>query len=590
MNPRRAHSRSGRLWLSAAVVLLLSAGAATAQGITAQVDRTEATVEDRLVLTITIDGSQSAQPTLPELSDFDVVTGGQSTQMSIVNGRASSSVSHSFFLIPKRSGTFVIGSASVELDGRTYSSRPITVRILELSAQPSEPRDLFLTARVSTTESYVGQQVVYTWRFYRRVRIGDARLEPVEFGGFVVEDLGEVREYQSTINGVSYLVSEFRKALFPQEEGQITIPASRLTCEVVVRSPQRRRRSLFEDFLGNTTTQTKVLRSREITVEVKPLPAPPRGFSGLVGDFALEARVSQQDLKVGESATLRLTVKGSGNVQMIGEPVLPALPSFKIYDDKPQGSIERTGSKLTGYRAYRKALVPLEPGDLTIPSVALVYFDPDSGGYRTARTRPISLRVQPAEGQEELRLTESLSPGTGKLAVRILADDILPIYKGLDAVAPASLARRSPALLAGGLLAPPLLFLGTLMAHRRRQRFELDAGLRRRHRALRRAKRQLKEIGQAVAGGEQPLAARLASRCLREFIGDKLNLEGSALTPGEAGEELRSRGVPEELSAEVRRRLERLEAAQFGAAEIDQRRLAETLAVFLKRLEGAIRP
>ena len=86
------------------------------------------------------------------------------------------------------------------------------------------------------------------------------------------------------------------------------------------------------------------------------------------------------------------------------------------------------------------------------------------------------------------------------------------------------------------------------------------------------------------------MAARLASRCLREFIGDKLNLEGSALTPGEAGEKLRSRGVPEELSAEVRRRLERLEAAQFGAAEIDQRRLAETLAVFLKRLEGAIRP
>ena len=70
-----------------------------------------------------------------------------------------------------------------------------------------------------------------------------------------------------------------------------------------------------------------------------------------------------------------------------------------------------------------------------MPPVTLTYFDPEAGSYRQASTAAIALEVAPAEGKEELRLTESVAPSTGKVAVRILADDILPLYKGLDAVA-----------------------------------------------------------------------------------------------------------------------------------------------------------
>ncbi len=589
MARRIGPSAIARPWLAALLGGFLFAQIAAGQGISATVDRAEATLEDRIVLTITIEGSQRARPELPELPDFDVLPGGQSTQMSIVNGRASSSVRHSYFLVPKRSGTFTIGPASVELDDQVFVSQPISVRILAPSERPSGPRDLFLTARVSTTEPYVGQQVIYTWRFYRRVRIGDARLDPLEFNGFTVEELGEVREYESTVDGVSYLVSEFRKALFPQEAGPLTVPASRLTCQVAVRSPRRRRSSLFEDFFGTAATQTKVLRSREIKLDVKPRPAQPQGFSGLVGDFKLEADLSKRELKVGESATLRLTIKGSGNVQMIGQPLFPELSSFKTYDDKPQGSIDRSGSRLSGYRSYRKALVPLEAGDLTVPAVTLVYFHPGSGSYRTARTSPITLRVQPSDGQEELRLTESVAPDTGKVAVRILADDILPIYKGLDAVTQPVLGRHADALLAGGLAVPPLVFVGTLMAHRRRRRFRLDAGLKRRREALRRAKARLREVVRPAAATDPRLASRMASRCLREFIGDKLGLEGSALTPSEVAQHLRSRGVKAALVGETRALLQRLEAAQYGAAEMEPSQLEGQLAQLLRGLEGAIK-
>jgi uncharacterized SAM-binding protein YcdF (DUF218 family) len=576
------------LILLAAGAVFLPSAAAGEERIQASVDRAEIYEEDQILLQITIEGSRGAEPTLPELPDFDVFSRGQSTQMNFINGRMSSSVSYTYSLVPRRTGSFQIGSATVELDGEVHSTSPITVRVLAASEQPAESRDLFLSAKVSTRSAFVGQQIVYTWRFYRRVQIGNARVDSMDFDGFTVEELGEVREFQTTVNGVQYMVSEIRRALFPQEVGDLVIPPSRLSCEVLVRS-SRRRRSLLDDVFGSASRQTKVLRTKPIEIEVRPLPPAPPGFSGLVGDFALEAGLSKQEIQVGESVTLRLTVKGSGNVQMIGQPALPVLDEFKIYDDKPDGGIERSGTTLSGFRSYRKALVPLAAGELEVPEMTLTFFDPDEESFRTARTEALPLVVRPSEGEEELRLTESVAPGTGKVAVRILADDILPPYKGLDAVARRSQSTLDRALLLGGLLLPPLGFVGTVVAQRRRRRFALDSGLRRRRDALGRARKCLKRIESQSEGEDAAAASQLASRCLREYVGDKLDVEGSALTPAETEELLRSHGVDEEAVEETCRLLNRLEAAQYSSEKLEPRRLTTVLTPLLKNLDRQIR-
>lgn len=562
-------------WLTGTV-----GGVAWADGIRATINRAEAAIEDQLLLTLTVEGSRSAAPNLPDLADFDVYPRGQSTQMSFVNGRVTSSVSYNYVLMPKRTGSITIGPASVELDGQVYTSQPIEVRIVGAEEQPDQPRDLFLSAKVSTTQPFVGQQVVYIWRFYRRVRIGDARLEPQDFSGFLVEELGEVREYQATVNGVQYLVSEIRKALFPQEVGTQIVPGSRLTLEVLVRSDRRRGPdSIFDDFLGRTATETKVLRSRPIELEVRPLPEPPSGFTGLVGDFEIQTHVSKADLQVGETTTLKLTVRGTGNVQMIAEPPMPPLADFKIYDDKPTGSLERSGSRLTGSRTFSKALVPLRAGDLVVPPIPVVYFDPESAQFEELETAAIAMRVTPGEGKEELNLTESLAPTTGKVAVRILADDLLPIYKGFDAVRTPSVRRRDRWLFGVGLVLPALIFTGTLAVQRRRERFARDLGLRRRHHALRRLRRDLK-----VANDPES-----ASRCLRRYVGDKLGLEGSALTATEVDMRLREHGVEEDLAIATHDLLERLEAAQYGGDSITTAAAIEEIETLVRALERQVR-
>lgn len=560
------------------VLLLTMAAAAGAQGIRVTIDRNEATIQDQLVLQVTVEGSQNAVPRLPDLSPFQLRSAGQSSQFSRAGGRTTLAITYNYALLPKQTGTFTVGAATVEIDGRTYSSRPFQVRILEASAEPRESQDIFVTARVSNESPYVGEQVIYTWRLYRRVQIADAQLQPIEFEGFLVEDLGEVREYQTTSGGREFLVSELRKALFPQEEGALTLPPTTLQCQVLV---QRRGRSLFDDFFGRGAAEARVLRTPAIEVNVRPRPAAPAGYSGLVGEFAVRGEISKRQLQVGESATWRLTVSGSGNVQSIAEPPLPPLDAFKVYDDKPASSIDRAGGELEGSRTFTKALVPLAAGELTVPAVRLTYFNAKTGSYRTAATAPITLAVSPSDDEEELRLTESVAPTTGKVAVRMLADDILPLYKDLDAVAAPPFGHRAGAPWLAALLAPPLLYLGLVFVERRRRHLEVNVGLVRRRAALKRALGALGKIDGAAA----------ASRVLREYVGDKAGLEGSALTPAEAAVELRRRGVGEETVRRVRERLEALEAAQYGGglAAAGTEALAGDLKALLKELEREIR-
>jgi len=389
------------------------------------------------------------------------------------------------------------------------------------------------------------------------------------------------------VNGIEYMVSEIRKALFAQEAGEVTLPPTRLSCEVAVQ-PSRRRRSVFDDFFAPVQTQTKSLSTAPIRLQVRALPEPPSGFSGLVGDFQVSSSISKRELQVGESATLELTLEGTGNVFLMGEPSLPELADFKAYPDKPTSSVDRTAGGLEGRKTYRTALVPLRAGTLTVPAVEVTYFDPKAAEYRRAATRDLVLDVSPSEGKEELMLTESVAPTTGKVAVRILADDILPIYRQLDAVDPQLPSGVTARLWQAGFVVPPFAFLALVVVRRRQARYSADVGLRRREGALRsaiaRARRMRSTEGPASG------VAQEGSRILRQFIGDKLNTEGSALTPAETGALLEKRGVSEERIADVRALLERLEAAQYGTADasLEAPALAEELSSLLRDLDRAL--
>ncbi|HVR30358.1 MAG TPA: BatD family protein [Thermoanaerobaculia bacterium] len=553
-----------------------------AQTVRLTIDRAELTLEEQAVLALTVEGG-SGEPKLPSIDGLEARYHGDEQRFSLVNGRMSRGVTYRWILLPKETGEFEIGPAEVEIRGRIHRSNSFTVRVLPASSQPRAERPMFVTASVSNRRPFVGEQVLYVWRFYRRARVADPRLDTLDLGPFLVEDLGDVRQYRTTEGGLEYEVSEIRKALFAQHPGTITIPASRLQVQLV-RSVRReldpfdgRISSPFDEFFGRLRTESHVLVTEPLTIEVRALPPAPAAFSGLVGTFAIESSVSVTSLEVGESLTQRIKVSGTGNLHLMGDLPLDELDGFKVYRDQPAVEIERSGARLTGTKTFTRALVPLRVGEVALPATSLVYFDPAAERYVTAAAPAVALEVAPGTGSEELRLTEAMSSSRGKVAVRILADDVLPIYSGLDPVEPRATAALLPILLA----VPPLAYLGLLVARRRADRHASDAGLKRRRAALRVALREIRS-------GPAEIEPSLASGVLRRYAGDRLGAEGGAFTARECVERLAAAGVGDGLAAEVRAFFARLEAAGYGGSS-DALVQAAELRGLLERLERELR-
>ena len=81
---------------------------------------------------------------LPDLESFDVLMGpstSNSTSIEMINGKTTRSVtfSYTYILQAKKEGKFTIQPATIEADGKTYTSNPVTIQVVKGSSTPEAP-------------------------------------------------------------------------------------------------------------------------------------------------------------------------------------------------------------------------------------------------------------------------------------------------------------------------------------------------------------------------------------------------------------------------------------------------------------------
>ena len=551
-------------------LLLLYAEKGYSLSLIAKVDKTEATLQDQIILTISIEGTQKIErPQLPPMPTFDVISRGSSTRMQIINGQITSGVDYNYILIPKKTGTFEIGPARLPYKDQTILSNKITLTITTADTQPQVTKDLFITTKVSNKSPYVNEQIIYTFKLYRNIKIANASLENPSFEGFRVEPLGKERQYETVVNGRSFVVTEVKQALFPTREGTLEIDPATLQCEVVTRT--RRRRGFFDDpffddsFFGFSKTETKVLHSRPITVEVRPLPTEGKTplFNNLVGNFTIDTSISKNKLEVGDTTTLTITIKGKGNIRDAHSPEFPSLTHFKIYDDKPTLTVQNSGDTFGGIFTIKKALVPLKEGALKVPALAFIYFNPKRERYELCKSSPLEVQVLPSSDKEKLHLVEALGTTTSKEEIKILGKDILPIHTSLYALKPYSMDPWRWVYLAFFIL-PIAGYAGFTLIKKRKEQWEEDLGYARSKSALRNFNKKIALIRKQIGSEDSSEFYRLTSKALRDFLGDKLNMTGSALTPMEMENQLNTFKIKKERIEDVKKVLNTLESGQFA--------------------------
>ncbi len=415
--------------------------------LTGELDKTEGSLNDEFIYTLTIEGQYDALPEFPSVQNLQVQQAETRQSVQIVNGQMTRQFQINYIIRAEQKGAYTIPPIRMLLDGQEQQTLPLSFTVREASGNPrySGDESFFLDRQLSKAEVYVGEGVIVSDQVVARERLIEADLKRDEFpDSFRQIDIDEEKRYQRIFNGREYDVVEFKKVLIPTKDGSFRLPPAMLEAMVRVANPQQRRprsRSFFDDFFGRTPVVRKRARSESFDIHVKALPLQGRSsdFSGLVGNFRLDADVSLRTLAPGETATLTVTVRGSGLTDGMAEPKIGFSDALKVYSDKPVSS-DRVGlDGIYGERTYKYALVPTVGGQLDLGRLDIQVFNPEIGQYEVIHADLGMLTVTGGEPATQSNDSQMMAADPGAkqklLEVETLGDDIvglMPVERLLD--------------------------------------------------------------------------------------------------------------------------------------------------------------
>ena len=349
----------------------------------------------------------------PDFINFKVVGGpSQSIKNSWVNGDRSYSKSYTYFLSPIKTGTYNIGQATIEVEGKVYKTLPLEIKVVGAVKNPNKENDpnyvsdseIYLTSEISKRSPYLneGFSVVYklyfssnigitNWRELSSPRYTDFWSQNIDIDNYTIEE-GTYKGKPSR-----YVILK-KTVLYPQKEGELTIEP--LSLDITLQLPTNRR-----DFFGQRITKSsqKVVTSGDQIISVKQLPNlnKPKDYNGAVGSFNFVATTSKRQLSVSEALELELEIKGNGNLKLFQLPKLSLPSSLEIYEPEKTENISTNISGMRGSIRDIYTIVPSKPGKYKIPKIEFSYFDIKSKKYKTISSNEINIDVDGEEWGSE---------------------------------------------------------------------------------------------------------------------------------------------------------------------------------------------
>jgi len=553
----------------------------------------------RLTFTINERGSNLQLP--PGLtSNFDVLMGpstGQSTSIQTINGRTTSEVtfSYTYILRAKSEGEFEIRPATIEVDGKVMESNSLKIQVVPAQSQPQTqqqtPRggesqgsqsvdlggdNLFLRVEMSKQNVFRGEQIIATVKLYADPNIPISGFDEVNlptFEGFYTQDIEIPRQINFTrevYNNRIYQVGVLKKTvLFPQQNGTITVNPFSMTLLVQQRV---RPRSFFDDFFSGVQTVRTTLTSSAVRVNVKDLPTQPANFYGGVGNFTV---------------TLKLTIRGNGNLRLIRNPELQLPSDFEVYDPRSTENIQVTDNGVSGSKIVEYLFQPRFEGDYTIPAIPFTFFNPATGTYETRSTPVYTLHVEKGTGDQSATVMSSRQ----REDLQLLGQDIRFIKQGNPTLRIKGTTFYGTPFFYGIYAGSTLLFLALFIIYRKKARENANVALMRNKKANRLATKRLKAAAGFMKKNENEAFHDAILKAFWGYFSDKLGIPVANLNRESALEGLRKRNVEEELISDFVEITEQCEFARYAPSGGSEARseLYKKAVSTMSRLEKQIK-
>lgn len=521
--------------------------------------------------------------TPPAIVNFEILAGPTSSTMSstqIINGRRTESfqVSYTYILTSGKEGKFTIPSASVTVEGKNHTSSSITIEVVKGGETPAQKNqegvsisndDIFLKLTVSKSRVVTGEHLIATIKLYTRVPVsGFEDIKFPSFNGFWSQEIDSPQNIEfvrESVNGKIYDAALLRRyMLLPQQSGTISIEGAEIVCQIRIRAGSNAPRSIFDDFFDSYQTIRKRIAANPVRIVADPLPAgAPASFSGGVGSFTINSRLTRDSVSANEALSYIIEVSGTGNINLIESPK-PQIPtSFEVYDTKITDNSSRGASGASGSKQFEFPLIARAPGEYTIPSLQFSYYDVSRKQYVTLSTNEHNIKVgnssisTPGTGM-------TLSPGVNQQAVRSISDDIRYIVTGSVSLRKGNLFLFGSAGYIIYLVVLVLFFVLSekFLSHRIERNRDI-AGTRNR-KANKVARLRLKNAGTLLKSGNYSLFYQELHKALLGYVSDKLNLSLSDMSRDKILDLLHTRGVNQDLIQELLFLIDQCEFARYS--------------------------
>ena len=539
---------------------------------------------------------------------------GSSTSTSIINGKVSSksSYTYTYTLIPEKEGSFTLPAVAFQVKNQQLMSNSLTIRVVASSQnqQQSQGRqgqtnvqgfnkdDFFIKASVSNSSPYVGEQVIVSYKLYlgpQAYRYHQQVTSRPTAQGFWTYDLTipnpETTRREEIIDGKKFLVIDISAmAVYPQKSGKLTISPmeSDLLVQVLVEQ-QRRSNDIFDVFFGGSRAQDIELKlsSNVVTINAKELPAAnkPYDFSGLVGDFKLNAKLSRDKLNANDATNLSVTISGNGNLQYI-EPLNFNFPAdIAVHDPETKDNINTSPSGVSGSRTFEYVLIPRLEGDYVIPSTNFVYFDKRKGMYVTLQTPEFELSVDKAQGENAI----SYNNTSNKSDIKVLGSDIRHIKTNGKPKLQQMQFFASPWYW-GLLFFPFLLLIILIILLHKKIKAQQNLTLLRDKKASKTARKRLKKAEKLLKNKQDEAFYIEISKVLWGYISDKFHIPMSQLSLDTAYQKLSERNMKEDSIKEFIDTLHNCEYVRFApSSEITPEKMYERTFNFITKIENELK-
>lgn len=379
-----------------------------AQKLSVSADKNPAIVGEQILLQYSIDthGNNFKSPNFNGLRVLSGPNPSTQSSYSYVNGKSQNSTktTYSYYLKATKEGTFKISPATIKVDGKTIKSKPYQIKIVKGSEknkaqQKALSDNLFIKVEVSKKNIVVGEQIMATYKLFNRLELNNTELSELpDLNGFWTKDLESSSRFKrDVIDGIPYNVAIVKQSvLTAQKSGKLIIDPMELKCSIRVKNNNRNR-----GFFGNNyQIQEEYISSKAITINVAELPSPPPNFHGAVGKFTIKSEVDNTTVNANDAITYKLTITGTGNIELI-EPLAIQFPEdFEVYDPKISDRIFEGGRKRS-IKTFEYLLIPRYEGEFTIPSSSLVYYNNKTKKYETKKTPQHNLIIKANTNTED---------------------------------------------------------------------------------------------------------------------------------------------------------------------------------------------